>query len=46
MPSVLANVVSGTVSDVGYASAIVGITVWAVVPAAVGLVAVQRRDVD
>jgi len=46
MPSVLANVVSGTVSDVGYVSAIVGIAVWAVVPATVGLIAVQRRDVD
>ena len=46
MPSVLANVVSGVGNDVGQAAAVAAIAAWAVVPAAVGLIAVQRRDVD
>jgi hypothetical protein len=46
MPSVLANVVSGVGNEVGPAAAVAAIAAWAVVPAAVGLIAVQRRDVD
>jgi ABC-type transport system involved in multi-copper enzyme maturation permease subunit len=46
MPAVLANVVSGVGNDVGQAAAVVAIAAWAVVPAAAGLIAVQRRDVD
>ena len=45
MPSVLANVLSGTVTDVGQPAAFAAIAAWALVPAAIGLVAVQRRDV-
>jgi len=46
MPSVLANVVSGVGTDVGQTAAVAAIAAWAVVPAAAGLIAVQRRDVD
>jgi len=46
MPSVLANVVSGVLDDVGQLAAIAAIAAWALVPAAIGLLAVQRRDVD
>ncbi len=46
MPSVLANVVSGVGNDVGQPAAIAAIAAWALVPAAAGLLAVQRRDVD
>ncbi len=45
MPSVLANVLSGVGTDVSTPAAIVAIAAWAVVPAAIGLIAVQRRDV-
>ena len=45
MPSVLANVVSGVGRDVSPAAAIAAIAAWALVPAAIGLIAVQRRDV-
>ena len=45
MPSVLANVVSGTVDDVSQPAAVAAIAVWALVPAALGVIAVQRRDV-
>ena len=45
MPSPLANVASGTAHDVAVLSAIAAIAAWALVPAAVALVAVQRRDV-
>ncbi len=46
MPSVLANVTSGVANDVGQPAAIAAIAAWACVPAVVGLLAVQRRDVD
>ncbi len=46
MPSVLANVVSGVLNDVGQPSAVVALVAWALVPAAAGLLAIQRRDVD
>lgn len=45
MPANLANVISGTVDDVSYLAAIAATVVWAAVPALVGLVSVQRRDV-
>lgn len=45
IPNVLANVVSGTMFETSTLAALVGLTVWALVPAAVGLIAVQRRDV-
>ncbi|MBK9179477.1 MAG: hypothetical protein IPM45_07825 [Acidimicrobiales bacterium] len=45
MPGVLANVVSGVGDDVSQPAALAAIAVWAAVPAAIGLVAVQRRDV-
>jgi ABC-2 type transport system permease protein len=45
MPSTLANVVSGIGTAAGVAAAMVAIGMWAFVPAAIGLVAVNRRDV-
>lgn len=45
MPGVLANVVSGVGTDVSTPAAIAGIAVWAAIPAALGLLAVLRRDV-
>lgn len=45
MPSTLANVLSGVGSDVSLPAAIAAIVAWAAVPAAIGLVAVERRDV-
>jgi hypothetical protein len=45
MPSVLANVVSGVGNDVSQPAALAAIAAWATVPAAIGLLAVQRRDI-
>jgi hypothetical protein len=45
MPANLANVASGTVDDVSVPAAIAALVVWAVVPAVIGLVSVERRDV-
>ncbi len=45
IPSTLANVVSGVDGATGIGAAIAAIGVWALVPAAVGLIAVTRRDV-
>ena len=45
VPGTLANVVSGINNEAGVAAAIAAIAMWAFVPAAVGLVAVNRRDV-
>ena len=45
MPANLANVISGTVDDVGQPAALAALVVWALVPALIGLVSVQRRDV-
>ena len=45
MPSVLANVLSGVGREVSQPAALVAITVWALVPAIAGLIAVERRDV-
>jgi hypothetical protein len=46
MPGILANVVSGVGTEVGQPAAVAAIAAWALVPAAAGLIAVQRRDVD
>jgi hypothetical protein len=45
IPGTLSNVLSGVDSAVGMGAAILGIAMWALVPAAIGLVAVTRRDV-
>lgn len=45
MPAALANVISGVTDDVGVSAAIVALLVWAAVPALIGLILVQRRDV-
>jgi hypothetical protein len=45
IPNTLAGVLSGVGNEVGALSAIAAIALWAVVPAGVGLFAVQRRDV-
>lgn len=45
MPSVLANVLSGVGNEVGQPAAVAAVAAWAVIPAAAGLIAVQRRDV-
>jgi ABC-type transport system involved in multi-copper enzyme maturation permease subunit len=45
MPSVLATVVTGVGEEVSQPSAVLALLAWAVVPAAIGLIAVQRRDV-
>lgn len=45
MPGILANVVSGTATDVAAPAALAALAAWAIIPAMVGLIAVQRRDV-
>ncbi|MGI9613923.1 MAG: hypothetical protein ACR2QO_13520 [Acidimicrobiales bacterium] len=45
MPSTLAGVASGVANDVSQAAALAALLLWAVIPAAIGLVAVQQRDV-
>lgn len=45
MPANLANVLSGTVDDVGQPAAVAALAAWAIVPALIGLACVQRRDV-
>jgi hypothetical protein len=45
IPGTLANVVSGIESTVAIGPAIVAIGIWAIVPAAIGMFAVARRDV-
>jgi len=45
VPNSLANVLSGVGHDVSRPAAIAALAVWAAVPALVGLLAVQRRDV-
>ena len=45
VPSILANVVSGIDNAVGIGAAIAAIGIWALVPAAIGLLAVTSRDV-
>ena len=45
VPNTLANDLSGVTDDVGILSAIAALSAWAVVPAAIGLISVLRRDV-
>jgi ABC-2 type transport system permease protein len=45
IPQALFAVISGVGSDVSLWAALLAVTAWALVPAAAGLVAVQRRDV-
>lgn len=45
VPQTLANVLSGVTHEVGRPVAMLGLALWAAVPALAGLVAVQRRDV-
>ena len=44
MPNTLANVLSGVVFDVSVPSAVAALALWACVPAAIGLLVVERRD--
>lgn len=46
MPSVLANVLSGVGNDVSKPAAVAAVAAWALIPAAVGAVAIHYRDVD
>ncbi len=45
MPSVLATVLTGVGNEVSQPAAVAALVAWALVPAAAGLIAVQRRDV-
>jgi len=45
IPSTLGNVLSGSADDVSALAALAAIFAWAAIPAIVGLVSVQRRDV-
>lgn len=45
IPTALLAVLSGVSSDVSIWAALLAVAAWALVPAAAGLVAVQRRDV-
>jgi hypothetical protein len=45
MPANLANVISGTVDDVSQPAALLALAAWAAIPAVVGLIAVERRDI-
>ena len=45
MPSPLANVVSGVSGETGLLGALLALCAWALVPAVIGLLAVERRDV-
>ncbi len=45
MPSTLANVLSGVTSEVSIPAAVGAVALWAFIPAAIGLLVVQRRDI-
>jgi ABC-2 type transport system permease protein len=45
VPSTLASVISGVGREPGLPAALVGLVAWGLIPAVVGVVAVQRRDV-
>lgn len=45
MPNILANVLSGVGTDVSTPAAVAALALWALVPAVIGLFAVERRDV-
>ena len=45
MPANLANVISGTIDDISQPAALAALVIWALIPALIGLVIVQRRDI-
>jgi len=45
MPNILANVLAGVGTDVSTPAALAALTLWALIPAAIGLIVVERRDV-
>lgn len=45
VPSTLANVVSGVGEQPSFSAALTTLAIWGILPAAIGMVAVQRRDV-
>lgn len=45
IPATLFAVISGVSTEVTLAAALMAVTAWALIPAAAGLIAVQRRDV-
>jgi ABC-2 type transport system permease protein len=45
MPNTLANVLSGVTGEVSVLAAVGAIALWAIVPAAIGMLVVQRRDI-
>ena len=45
VPQTLANVVAGAGDEVGLVAALAALAAWGIVPAAIGLIAVMRRDV-
>jgi hypothetical protein len=45
MPANLGNVISGTADDVSPPAALAALAIWALIPAVIGLIRVQRRDV-
>lgn len=45
IPGTLVNVISGVGDDPGLAGALLALAAWSLVPAAIGLAAVQKRDV-
>jgi len=45
VPATLTNVLAGVGDEVGTTAAVVALALWALVPAFIGLVAIERRDV-
>lgn len=45
MPADLANVLSGTIDDISQPAAVVALITWALIPALLAVITVQRRDV-
>ena len=45
MPSILATVLTGVGNEVSQPAAVAALAAWALIPGAIGLIAVQRRDV-
>ena len=45
IPTTLFSVISGVTAEVSVSAALIAVTAWALVPAAAGLMAIQRRDV-
>lgn len=45
MPNVLANVLSGAGTEVSIPAAVGALAIWAIIPAVIGLIAVEHRDI-